>query len=936
MVKGIIKYFKINPVLTATLVAATLISSSVSGNGTAADSARHYYRTGINQYNEGLNEKAMESLKSSLGYYHKSSGIDASEIAGVYSNLGVVSRVLLRYEDAIRYYDTAEVILRDNYGRDHINLGVVYQNQGNIFREERDTPRALQHYYRGLAIFEKYEENPNWLASLYNNIGLLYSDIGEQDKAIEYYERSLALRREHLPRAIRTPAGNLAVSYYYLGNVDESARYFKMAIESTVEHRGELYPGLANNYLNFGLLYANVSLDHERAMEMYEKALEIFEHHFGQRNPGRSRVLMNMGGVHEMRGEYPAALDYYQESLIAISPSFESSSWEDNPEIESVFSYTYLYETLNMKASVLKELGMLEDNNRYLRVGIETYDKALQVLEKMRMVYQTEESRLQLSESERDIYPQAIDAAFQVYRKTGERKYIEKGFNFSERSKAAVLLASMRNIEALEFGGVPRELREEEENIKRSLTAYNDLIYTEKLKSSTNLQRISNWEERVFELNREMVRLTEQLEEKYSDYYSLKYETGLSCLNNTGTSLEASESLLSYSINDSVLHIFVVERDGVHWEEVPVTFDLEEKVNTFLRLMNFNTVSTDAKDNFSFFSEISNDLYNLLVKPVHKIVEGKNLIFIPDGVLSYLPFELLISSNDNGQSIDYAGLPYLLKEHPVSYAYSATIWTETLSHGSSRQKDLIAFAPYYDMAARETIANPLRGQRESLTPLPGARAEAETAAGIFKGKALFDKDASEANFKELAGDYRFIHLAMHTIIDDENPMFSKLVFTDTNGESGEDDMLNTHEIYNLRLNARLAVISSCNSGFGKLLKGEGIMSLARGFLYAGVPSIVMTFWEIEDKSGADIMKSFYSHLGKGKRTDEALRLARLEFIENSDMLRSHPYFWGGYVCIGNPREAVSNSRTAIAFSAVPVILAGMIVLWYFKRRRRYL
>ena len=936
MVKGIVKYFSAYPALAATLIVATLFSTAVSGNGIAADSARHYSNTGIKQYGEGFYERAMNSFISSLEFYKAREDTEASEIAGVYSNLGVVSRVLLRYEDAIKHYDTAEVILEDNYGRDHINLGVVYQNQGNILRQDRDFSRALQYYYRGLAIFEKYEENPNWLASLYNNIGLLYSDIGDQGKAIEYYERSLGLRKEHLPWAIRTPAGNLAVSYFYLGNVEESARYFEIAIESTIEHRGELYPGLANNYLNFGLLYANVSLDYEKAMEMYEKALEIFVHHFGERNPGRSRVLMNMGGVHEMRGEYPAALNYFQESLIAISPSFESPSWEDNPVIESVFSYTYLYETLNLKARTLKELGVLEDNNRYLRAGIETYDKALQVLENMRMGYQTEESRLQLSESERDIYPQAIDAAFQIYRKTGEREYLEKGFSFSERSKAAVLLASMRNIEALEFGGVPQELREEEEDIKRSLTAYNELIYTEKLKSSPNLQRISNWEERVFELNRELVRLTEHLEEDYPDYYNLKYDTRLAGLNSVGSRLEAKESLLSYSINDSVLHIFVVEKNSVHWEEVPVTFDLEEKVNTFLGLMNFNAISTDAKNNFSSFSEISNTLYNVLVKPVHKIVEGQNLIFIPDGVLSYLPFELLTSRHYNGQSINYAALPYLLKEHPVSYAYSATIWTETLAHGSSRQKDMIAFAPYYDIVAMDSNTNPLRGQRENLTPLPGARAEATTAAGIFKGKALFDEDASEANFKKLAGDYRFLHLAMHTIIDDENPMFSKLVFTDTNGESGEDDMLNTHEIYNLRLNARLAVLSSCNSGYGKLQKGEGIMSLARGFLYAGVPSIVMTIWEIEDKSGVDIMKSFYSHLGKGKRTDEALRLARLEFIENSDMLRSHPYFWGGYVCIGNPREAVSTSPAVLAFSAVAVILAALIVSWYLKRRREYL
>ncbi len=921
-------------ILAAVIFQLPAYPAVASGDTIASDSALHFYRIGISQYSEGHNEKALESLNRTLQFYNKRPDTEASEIAGVYSNLGVVSRVLLRYDDAIRYYDTAQVILEENFGTDHINLGVVYQNQGNIYREGRDTPRALQHYYRALAIFEKHEGIPNWLASLYNNIGLSYLDTEEYETAINYFEKSLELRRKHLPHAIRTPAGNLAVSYYYLGNEEESSRYFEMALQSTIEHRGKLYPGLANNYLNYGLLFASVSLDYGKAMEMYEKALHIFEHHFGERNPGRSRALMNMGGVYEMLGNYRTAMDYYQESLIAISSSFESSSWEDNPGIESALSYTYLYETLSRKANALKELGLEEGNTRNIRLSLETYDKTLRVLETMRMGYQTEESRLHLSQSESDIYPKAIDAAYHMYRKTGDETYIEKGFNFSERSKAAVLLASMRNIEALEFGGVPPELREEEEGLKRSLTAYTELIYEERQRARPNEQRITNWEERIFELNRELARLTEFLEKEYPDYYNLKYDPRFVCISKVRSGMARSETLLSYSINDSVLHIFVVNRNGTHWEEVPLPFNLEEKVNSFLGLMNFNSLSTDAGNNFRAFSEISHLLYSILVQPVSEIIRGRNLIFIPDGVLSYLPFELLTVNNEPHSGINFAALPYLLREHPVSYAYSATIWTETLTHEISPNKDLIAFAPYYEMATGQDTDSPARGYRNKLTPLPGARAEARAAAEIFGGKALFDEDACEANFKSIAGDYRFIHLAMHTVIDDDDPMFSKLVFTDTGGESGEDDMLNTHEIYNLRLNARLAVLSSCNSGYGKLQKGEGIMSLARGFLFAGVPSIVMTFWEIEDKSGVDIMKRFYHHLGRGKRTDEALRLARLEFIENSDMLRSHPYFWGGYVCIGNPREAVATARIVHTAVIAAVIILALGITWLARRKRK--
>jgi len=168
---------------------------------------------------------------------------------------------------------------------------------------------------------------------------------------------------------------------------------------------------------------------------------------------------------------------------------------------------------------------------------------------------------------------------------------------------------------------------------------------------------------------------------------------------------------------------------------------------------------------------------------------------------------------------------------------------------------------------------------------------------------------------------------MHTLIDDENPMFSKLVFSDS--EDDEDDgFLNTYEIYNLSLNAGLAVLSSCRSGYGALNRGEGVMSLARGFLYAGVPSIVMTNWEVEDKSGAEIMISFYKYLLKGFRKDEALRMARIDFLDNVDMLRSHPYFWGAYVCIGNPEELFNSFRQYYPVATFLVlILAMLIIIW---------
>ena len=194
-------------------------------------------------------------------------------------------------------------------------------------------------------------------------------------------------------------------------------------------------------------------------------------------------------------------------------------------------------------------------------------------------------------------------------------------------------------------------------------------------------------------------------------------------------------------------------------------------------------------------------------------------------------------------------------------------------------------------------------------PLEGAKNEVKNIKEIFRTDSWMDKKATEKNFIDNATDYAILHLAMHTILDDANPMYSKLVFyQEDEPESEEDNLLNTYELFDLTLNAELAVLSACNTGYGKLQRGEGIMSLARGFLYAGVPSIMMTLWPIDDAATAEMMRYFYQNLAKGKKKDIALRDAKLKFLESSGMLNSHPHFWASFVSIG-PDDAISHTQT---------------------------
>lgn len=186
--------------------------------------------------------------------------------------------------------------------------------------------------------------------------------------------------------------------------------------------------------------------------------------------------------------------------------------------------------------------------------------------------------------------------------------------------------------------------------------------------------------------------------------------------------------------------------------------------------------------------------------------------------------------------------------------------------------------------------------------------EVNAIADHFEGQFYEGATASEQLFKEYAPNYDIIHLATHAIIDDVHPMNSRLLFSlnedsvqnaNSPDESAQDGNLYAWELYNMQLNAQMAVLSACNTGFGKLQRGEGVMSLGRAFAYAGCPSIIMSLWPAQDQATADIMVNFYQGLSAGMTKDEALQKAKLKYLENTDELFAHPFYWASFVVQGD-------------------------------------
>lgn len=215
-----------------------------------------------------------------------------------------------------------------------------------------------------------------------------------------------------------------------------------------------------------------------------------------------------------------------------------------------------------------------------------------------------------------------------------------------------------------------------------------------------------------------------------------------------------------------------------------------------------------------------------------------------------------------------------------------------------------------------------------LRNLPWSEKELKNISTIINGVAYLHSEATETAFKQNAGNFGILHLATHVILNDKEPLYSKFVFS-KDPNSDEDGYLHLYELYNLRLNANMAVLSACETGVGKNIKGEGMMSLARGFAYAGCPSVIMSLWSIDDKSTSMIINKFYERLAQGKSKDIALRDAKLSLIQSSDPVLSNPYYWAGLVVVGNtdplkipPPE---NDNTMIIWGTVIAILTFLLI-----------
>lgn len=901
-----------------------------SDNAISADSSLQII------FNKAVSELRARNNQGAEAFFQSAEkSINESEIRNYHLlyrykvNYGVIQLRLGKFKEALVNFISAEQISKKHFGESSGKLAPVYLNMGNTYLYSGDYLKAQEFYEAALFIIEKNPSASKWRARIIGNLGLVYKNNGSYNNALKYFFEALKIKKERNVQDLSLSFNNIGNCYMELCYDKEADHYLKLSIEESIKYNGDGNSDLASFYLNYGIFHSSRE-NNILAKEYLNKSYKIYLDKFGLKHPDTAHCLKNIGVLFFKEKDYKKALEFYQTALISSTYDFHAESFDQNPSMQQVDGQLSTFYILNDKAATLQKLYGESKQIKYLKQSLVTFDLCVEIIDRIRIAYQDEESKLALSANESETFSSAIEVAATLFELTGNPVYKEKAFGYSERAKAASLRSYLNDVDAKTFGGIPVDLQNLERKLKQDIADYRDKIYQERKLLEPIQDSISSWRHTLFGLNAKYEQMVKRFETDHPDYYALKYDNSSISVEELQKELKEDQVLVEYALSDSTLYSFVVSRNLFKMNKVCLkNGELERSINNIRTSLKTNHFADNSMKYYQDYILAAHQLYQIMIEPFENVINKKRLIIVPEGRLAYVPFGVLLKDKGNLERLDYRNLNYLVRHNAISYQNSATIAYKRANKGfsSSLSNTLLAFAPSYHNVS-DSILITRQVHENKLYPLPGAKVEVKNITKIIEGEMYVDDFASETRFKEKADSYDILHLAMHTILDDENPMYSKLVFSQP-GDSLNDGLLNTHEIYNMNLNAKMVVLSACNSGDGKFLKGEGVMSLARGFFYAGCPSLVMTLWTVEDLSGSILMSSFYKFLSQSFPKDVALQQAKLEYLESADPLKSHPYFWSGYVAIGDTHSLTKFSmiHKILMLLGGSLMSAGLYFIW---------
>ncbi len=909
-------------------------------------------------------EKALIYQKKYASKIKELYGTNNRDYAAAINNIGIVHWHYGNYDSALVLMKQSLEIKEDIIGKDHPDLGEAYLNLGTIYDEKGEPSKAINYYEKALKNYQlNFGENHIHTASVYNNLGISYQYKGEYELALEYFYKALKIKRDDLDSSdfsVKASLNNIGTIYFEKGDYQKSISLFKEGINEIIKKYGNKQLVLADSYTNIASSYESLG-KYEDAITYNKKSLEILNEKYNEKHVDIALNLYHLARCYHKKGQDSLAEKHF---LKAISKAIESVGHHHNKLAIILFDYSlFLYnnnrisqaleqnkkgvkantkpawlnsfyppmtgiydaykmiEGVSINALIQQKMYDATSNQQCLLNALDQYFYADTLINISRQNRKSMEDKIFLGKLSFDIYKGAVGLCSKLFEIKKDKKYLEMAYYFIEKNKGGVLLEALASSEAKQFAGIPDSLLDVEKKFKSDISfLYKKLAESPEEKIELKIRN------KLFGLNRKYESFISQMEHDFPAYHQLKYTVNEATIADVQDRIDEKTLVVNYFSADSLLYVFNIGKEDYMLYET----HKDEDFNEFVLMLRSEIIKGYYNAGGIFFSKLSNKVYkNVFPFEIPKDIE--NVVIIPDGLLSFIPFEALLAKAHTTNLSDYSTYPFLVNEYNISYSYSANLLYITLPKESSPNvevtdiKDWLAFAPVFSdestggltLRTRNMLRQISAFQKDTLntrgrlfngaqiTPLPGTEEEVKKIFKEFDSKGFLaqvqlNKNANEEFIKSgNLQDYKYLHIATHGFVNADKPELSGILLAQ-DSLSKEDGILFSGEIYNLQMNADLVVLSACETGLGKYSKGEGIIGLSRALLYAGSKNIIVSLWKVADNSTSILMTDFYDNLLKQKGRERSFSMAISE--AKRKMIHSkkyaHPFYWSPFVLVG--------------------------------------
>jgi CHAT domain-containing protein/tetratricopeptide (TPR) repeat protein len=878
--------------------------------------------------NIGIMHNLFGDKRTALEYYSQSLPMmrEVADLAGVATTLNAQGRALVesgQNREALDYLNEAAKAYRELQDRSKLaeavnNIGIVHSNLG-------EQQRALESYQQCLALHREVS-NAGGEAITLNNIGSVYSELGELQKALDSYTAALEInRRVDMPRGTGINLHNIAFVYGSLGDHRRALKFYQEASEifRTINNKFSL----GNTMNNIGATYGELG-DWEAALKIQIEALAI-RHSVGDR-AGEAVTLTNIGKDYGKLGDrirarenLERAVDILRESgrRDRLAAALRGLGAVHRSAGDSLLARGKLTEALAItrdirdrkgEGDVLTELAKLERDRGNLSQARQRADEALTVLESIRFGVASPSLRASYVASARELYELKIEVLMRLHSQQPEKGFGAIALAASEQGRARSLLEMLGESGTEIRRGVDAALLTREHQLEQRISS-KAALQTRLLSGKHTDAEAAVAERELNALTIELEQVQGRIRDTSPQYAALVQPKPLDLKGIQTNVLDEDTVLLEYVLGANKSFLWAVSRSTMDIFELPPRSEIESAAKRVYDLLTARNQKPSKETAVARATRLhhadaaylaaAGTVSRMLLGPAAGRIGNKRLLIVGEGVLHYLPFSALPEPG--------TGVPMMVN-HEIVMAPSASVVAILRQETAGRKpapKSLAVFADPVFNADDGRIASlykpVVRSASQDFMRLRFSRTEADDItrlAGDGETLKALDFEASrDTAMKPELGEYRIVHFATHSLLNNEHPELSGVVLSlvDRKGQQ-QNGFLRLYDIYNLRLGAELVVLSACQTALGEEIKGEGLIGLTRGFLYAGAPRVVATLWEIDDRTTAEAMKRFYEGmLSRGERPAQALRTAQLALWKSKGW--DAPYYWAAFTLQGEWR-----------------------------------